>query len=95
MDEESAAPMDNTSFADFLSGTYSADEIVYPRAAPMVLNPAMKNALNTAGQAVAIGMGMGTAAFFNSKKATEKKPASNAAEMKDTGFGSAGLKTVG
>jgi len=88
--------MDNTSFADFLSGQYSADEIVHPRAAPMVLNPAMKNALNTAGQAVAIGMGMGTAAFFNSKKSSDKKPAANdAAEMKDTAFGSAGLKTIG
>lgn len=95
MDDESS-PMDNTSFADFLSGQYSSDEIIHPRAAPMVLNPAMKSALNTAGQAVAIGMGMGTAAFFNSKKSSDKTPAAdNTAEMKDTAFGPAGLKTIG
>ena len=38
MDDDVAAPMESASFADFLSGSFDANEAL-PRAAPMVLNP--------------------------------------------------------
>ena len=88
MDDDVAAPMESASFADFLSGSFDANEAL-PRPAPMVLNPSMKSAVNTGAQAVAIGLGMGTAAFYNN---SSKKNARN--PMKEAAFGSSNLATL-
>lgn len=91
MDEETtAAPMQSSSFADFLSGSFNADEIVHPRPTPRVINPAMKTALTTAGQAVAIGLGMGTAVFHAQNKKTTKQ----SIQAKNNGFGSKNLESL-
>ena len=89
MDDDVAAPMESTSFVDFLSGSFDANEIAQPRTAPRVLNPTMKSAVNTGAQAVAIGLGMGTSAFYaqSNKKTIAKKHS-------DSGFGSSNLATL-
>lgn len=94
-DDVTAAPLESASFTDFLTGSFDADEALYSRPTPRVLHPAVKSTLSTAGQAVAIGLGMGTSVFYaqTQKKtaAAEKNPS---AEMKDTGFGSSNLTNL-
>ena len=62
-DETSSANVQSTNFVDFLSGSFDAGEIVHSRPTPRVINPAMKTALTTGAQAVAIGLGMGAGVF--------------------------------
>lgn len=90
-DETTSAPMQSTSFVDFLSGSFNADEIVHSRPTPRVINPAMKTALTTAGQAVAIGLGMGTAVFHAQNKKTTVK---QSIQAKNGGFGSKNLENL-
>lgn len=86
--------MESASFVDFLSGQFEADEVMHPRPAPMVLNPAVKKTMNTAAQAVAIGLGMGTSVFYAQSQKKAAAPKNPSAEMKDTGFGSSGLSNL-